>query len=395
MGADTQSAGLRLYRSVHPAGGAAQSNPWRRIRIYSWWRVSPSAFAAFDLLNRALSSACSIIARSTPADPSEPHRSSRVRAPLPRLEQRRRRGRRGRGLQRQAGLAVIRPPSQSIAARSRMLRSSRTLPGQWYSTSSLRASREMPAGGRPGCGRSPRGTLRSAAARRRADRAAAAAGSRTRSAGSRDPRGTGPARIACCRSRFVAATTRASVRSTRVPPSRWNSRSCSTRRNLACADGRISPTSSRNSVPPAACSSCPGLLCVAPVKAPRSYPNSSASSSCSGSAAQLSAMNGPAARRRAMQEARDHFLARSRFAEQQHGRLGRRDLGRLRQHLAPLLRLADHATVAGARIELVGQQPDPALELGGALVGQALPLAQRRVCRASSAISWCDSPTAT
>ena len=56
-------------------------------------------------------------------------------------------------------------------------------------------------------------------------------------------------------------------------------------------------TSSRNSTPPAASSIWPGLDCCAPVNAPRSYPNSSDSSSCSGSAAQFSATNGP--RRRA------------------------------------------------------------------------------------------------
>ena len=56
----------------------------------------------------------------------------------------------------------------------------------------------------------------------------------------------------------------------RVPPSRWNSRSCSTRRNFACADRLISVTSSRNSTPPDASSTWPGLAWCAPVKAPRS-----------------------------------------------------------------------------------------------------------------------------
>ena len=40
----------------------------------------------------------------------------------------------------------------------------------------------------------------------------------------------------------------------RVPPSRWNSRSCRTRRNLACAARLISVTSSSNNTPPAASS---------------------------------------------------------------------------------------------------------------------------------------------
>src|ERR1700730_1304663 len=79
----------------------------------------------------------------------------------------------------------------------------------------------------------------------------------------------------------------------RRPPSRKNSRSCSTRRNFAWAAGVISLTSSRNNTPPAANSICPGFARYAPVTAPRSTPNSSDSSSDSGSAAQLIATNGP------------------------------------------------------------------------------------------------------
>ena len=77
-------------------------------------------------------------------------------------------------------------------------------------------------------------------------------------------------------------------------------------------------------------------------------------------------MNGPVvARRGAVQESRDDFLAGARLAEQQHRRVGRRDLRRLRQHLAPLRRLADDAAVAGPRVELVGQRPDARFELRG------------------------------
>ena len=46
-------------------------------------------------------------------------------------------------------LASMSAPSQRIAARSRTLRSSRTLPGQSYWSSACRASRVRPAGGRP------------------------------------------------------------------------------------------------------------------------------------------------------------------------------------------------------------------------------------------------------
>jgi hypothetical protein len=70
----------------------------------------------------------------------------------------------------------------------------------------------------------------------------------------------------------------------RVPPSRWNSRSCRTRSSFACTVGVISATSSRNSTPPAACSSRPGRAVTAPVNAPFSWPNSSDSRSVSGGA---------------------------------------------------------------------------------------------------------------
>src|SRR6185295_10109133 len=69
-----------------------------------------------------------------------------------------------------------------------------------------------------------------------------------------------------------------------------------------------------------------------------------------------------APRRRAMEKARDDFLARARLAEQQHGRLGRRDLRGLRQHLVPRRRLADDAAVAGPFVELVAERADARLE---------------------------------
>ena len=76
-----------------------------------------------------------------------------------------------------------------------------------------------------------------------------------------------------------------------------NSPSCSTRSSRVCASGGMSPISSRNSVPPF------GLLeaalvprLCAPVKAPRSWPNSSLSISSRGIAAMLMATNGPSRR---------------------------------------------------------------------------------------------------
>src|SRR5262245_35092261 len=61
--------------------------------------------------------------------------------------------------------------------------------------------------------------------------------------------------------------------------------------------GGSSPTSSRNSVPPAASSKRPRRRCEAPVKAPRSCPNSSEAMRAAGIAAQLTLTNGRAARR--------------------------------------------------------------------------------------------------
>ena len=55
--------------------------------------------------------------------------------------------------------------------------------------------------------------------------------------------------------------------------------------------GEVSPISSRKSVPPSASSNRPSRRSAAPVNAPFSWPNSSLSSSVSGSAPQLTAMN--------------------------------------------------------------------------------------------------------
>src|SRR2546421_10888786 len=70
-----------------------------------------------------------------------------------------------------------------------------------------------------------------------------------------------------------------------------------TRRSLAWIDFGISASSSRNNVPPCAASSRPGLSRTAPVNAPLRCPNISDSSSPSGSAAQLMAMDGRLERR--------------------------------------------------------------------------------------------------
>ena len=89
----------------------------------------------------------------------------------------------------------------------------------------------------------------------------------------------------------MAATTRTSTLMVRGSPMRSNSRSCSTRSIFICSDEGMVPTSSRNSVPLSACSMRPCREPTAPVKAPRTWPKSSASSSVSGIALQLMATN--------------------------------------------------------------------------------------------------------
>src|SRR5438105_2261309 len=90
--------------------------------------------------------------------------------------------------------------------------------------------------------------------------------------------------------------TRTSTCSMRPAPTGWISPSCSARRSLACTGSGSSPTSSSTSVPPSASAKNPRRAWVAPVKAPRVCPNSSASASSPGIAAQLKRTSGPLAR---------------------------------------------------------------------------------------------------
>ena len=102
--------------------------------------------------------------------------------------------------------------------------------------------------------------------------------------------------MAACKSRFVAAITRTSVRIGRVPPTRSNSCSCKTRSKAIWASGGSSPTSSRKSVPPLANSNLPKRCWVAPVKAPFSWPNNSEVIRSRGIAAQFTLTNAREAR---------------------------------------------------------------------------------------------------
>ena len=158
--------------------------------------------------------------------------------------------------------------------------------------------RELGGGGAPVGLRSPRrGTPSPAGGCRCGARAAAARPRARRRGGSRGPRGTAPSSTALRRSLFVAATTRTSTLiCTPPPPTRWRNWSSSTRSTFVWASSGMSPTSSRNSVPPSACSNLPFCRSTAPVNAPFSWPKSVLSISSRGIAPQFTATKGPCAR---------------------------------------------------------------------------------------------------
>jgi hypothetical protein len=62
-----------------------------------------------------------------------------------------------------------------------------------------------------------------------------------------------------------------------IPPTRSIVRFCSTRSSFTCTPSGTSSMSSRKIVPPLAVSTRPALSRIAPVKAPRAWPKSSAS----------------------------------------------------------------------------------------------------------------------
>ena len=89
---------------------------------------------------------------------------------------------------------------------------------------------------------------------------------------------------------------RTSTRRGRVPPTRKNVPVSIARRSFTWLSGSISPISSRNSVPPSASSTRPGLVPTAPVNAPFSWPNSSDSNTSRGRAPQWIGTNARSAR---------------------------------------------------------------------------------------------------
>ena len=97
-------------------------------------------------------------------------------------------------------------------------------------------------------------------------------------------------------------------------------------------------------MPPSACSSRPFFCWRASVKAPRSWPKSSLSSSVSGSAEHVMFTNGPrGARARVVEDLRRQILARAALAGEEHGRRrARGDALEQRLEFAQLRRFADH-----------------------------------------------------
>ena len=81
-----------------------------------------------------------------------------------------------------------------------------------------------------------------------------------------------------------------------LPPTRRISRFSRTRSSLGCSSSGSSPISSRKMVPPDASSKAPMRRTSALVNAPRSWPNSSLSSSAAGTAPQSTTTKGPLAR---------------------------------------------------------------------------------------------------
>ena len=216
------------------------------------------------------------------------------------------------------GTARAAPRARSTCA------SSRTFPGQAYSSSLAIASGAIASTGRTLMLRLRLGqeALDERAERLRGGGAAPGSRSSRRRAGRAGPRGMRPAWARSRRSRWVAARTRTSTgRSLLAPTARTHPLS-RTWSSLAWSAGDISPISSSKRVPSRASSNRPARLLVAPVKAPRTCPNSSLSRRGSGRAAQLTLTNGFAAR------ALDAWIARASAGLARSGLADDEDRGR-------------------------------------------------------------------
>ena len=159
-----------------------------------------------------------------------------------------------------------------------------------------------------------------------------------------------------------------------LPPTRSNSRSWIVRRSLIWTSIGRSPISSRNRVPPSASSNRPGRRCSAPVKLPFSWPNSSDSRMPGASAAQLTRTNGLSSRATVdVDRVRDQLLAGAGLAAQEHGRVRRRDLLDLGEHLAQRGALADDVAEVELAVQLLVEVPG----VLGQLLDEALVLARQ------------------
>ena len=96
---------------------------------------------------------------------------------------------------------------------------------------------------------------------------------------------------------------------------------------------------------------CRCVAVVAPVNEPRSWPNSSLSSSCSGIAAQLMARNGCALRWLwLIDRAGDEFLARAALAGDERGGVARGELADEFEHIAASARCGRRCRVRNLQI---------------------------------------------
>ena len=116
-------------------------------------------------------------------------------------------------------------------------------------------------------------------------------------------------------------------------------------------------------MPPFASRNRPRRARAAPVNAPFSWPNSSASSRLGASARAVERdERAVGARADAMDRAREQLLAGAALADDQHGRIRRRDAIDHREQLAHQRRLADHLAEAARALDLAAQPADLARE---------------------------------
>src|SRR5579883_2553564 len=184
--------------------------------------------------------------------------------------------------------------SASVAATLATFTSSRTLPGQ--SCEAMRCS--IHASTVETCWGLPTRRHTSSTSRPRSLSRSRSAGSSTRTWAMRKKRSLRkrPAFISAPRSRRVAASTRTSMGSNALPPTRFTCFSLSARRSFGCSSMGSSPSSSRKSVPPSASASAPLRRSVAPVNAPFSWPKRMLSASVGGMLPQSTTTKGPALR---------------------------------------------------------------------------------------------------